>query len=862
MRDGRQVARYAFLASFGLFVTVALVAMMVAPASALPRVLFLCALGVLVADSVLTAGREWSRPHVGAWIVVLAIAGGLWFATEDASAQWGGTVVTLDGRGRDVRGDIDSAGGVLVACYSTENGASGTAKHITVFAKSTNDGATWTNRTMAVQSTSTAKSGNCAVRAFDADHYVVSYANYTDGTYEIAETTNGGTTFSRFETGLAGTSSAGAFQAQFSTQFLTEDVWIGTGDNSADTSVYFWVTTNGGSTFDVDDANILGSTGSQLVASDSSALGFIQTCATLLSCVNSTDGGDTWGSGYAITGGTGADVGPHMRLTGSTTRIYGCDTNPAPTRLTAYASSVTTYSEVCVVGGEYPTFTIKNGDFNAGMYRGSATQLKFFHDPDLGIPVFATVQSGANTLDPVGLTLHGTKYGAVYVEQTVFDVKFELSDALGEDNDYFFGLTDGRDVRTDYEMGNHSVYVREGSQNIVWRLNQTLTELGTTTQCRTSDGLLTSSGVDHGLTVTVDGNPAWWCFDTGGRPTISYSNPTLSPRTYTTIQPGTTGGAVGPLESFTGNVLSGMTAGNPNWYGGADAANGALTWLVTPANDLTLRDLDLEKWGSNRTFVLYSDKLEGRTVDGTKFLEVAQSFGTGVAAHNSTLYFSSPSTLTRYAVSGGTVTLEDTASTTASVAGVRVTKDGRYVVTWSATDARVFNATNLDLLVTVGPLSDVRAADIDALNNYLYVVTKTGLFRFQIWDETVGFGGNDPDGANPPPAGDPFDPFDTVGDDPGIPAPPPAPFIDPAPLVDSGFFPTEGAARAFLGLLLVAMVVAAFWVLTESKAVTIFGAGLGFTVATLFEFFPLWAAALIFALMATLVVLRLRGSPT
>ena len=216
----------------------------------------------------------------------------------------------------------------------------------------------------------------------------------------------------------------------------------------------------------------------------------------------------------------------------------------------------------------------------------------------------------------------------------------------------------------------------------------------------------------------------------------------------------------------------------------------------------------------------------------------------------------------KHTILGGTLLETASKDVDAGRGGLRVSKDGAYLVTWGADNVvRLLASSDLSVLATTPALTGLRAADIDFLNNYLYTVKTTAVQRFPVFDFTSSVAGAGGAGSeNPPPAANPFTDVQAVDTSDGAPPGPVvvAPIFDLAPMNEHF---GESGSRMFMAVLTIAGVFGGFYFLTNNAKIAGFvGAPLGFFLSVGFGFVPQWVVLFIFVVGAAVFILGRRAA--
>lgn len=331
------------------------------------------------------------------------------------------------------------------------------------------------------------------------------------------------------------------------------------------------------------------------------------------------------------------------------------------------------------------------------------------------------------------------------------------------------------------------------------------------------------------------------------------------------------------------------------WY---DDSFTAGTW-ATSAFPSYPYDIAIDRHSRIAYVVTYDGGLRGyRAETGSLALRDDSISGQQVEAYKHKVYVGTPSGITGYTFSDNTLTpftnttthtLEPAAYSFNFGAGMRLSRDGAYVVWWDDTNVALLNATNLTHVLWSSTTPDtITAADLDIGNNYLYVGTKgLVLARFDLFDYTTAWGADGGEGMlNPVPgaAGSPIQCTftsttsdfgaaqtcvpDTHSDDVTFsvrnPVSQPSgrsifgvPFDDGAQAMGVGI----GGFAWFLGLVLVVMIAVAAYAYTQSNLMGSLGAILGLGMAVAFGLIPPWFIILfVFAGALWMALRRSRGA--
>lgn len=419
------------------------------------------------------------------------------------------------------------------------------------------------------------------------------------------------------------------------------------------------------------------------------------------------------------------------------------------------------------------------------------------------------------------------------------------------------------DVRTTYD-NTPLIFTREETTSRITRLDADLVVQESALVC--SQGADPLTGLRSGLTVPVDQKVVYPCLGVQS-PIVRTASTQLG--LQTTVEVNVIPEA---MESFTGNVILVYDPGDND-------QNFVVVDGVTANQDATLtlagiNDADIEKFGSNITYVTGDFGTQARTgVSQQLSFRNDGLVRLCVAAHNGTVWLGDADKIERYNTTAGTFNLENSISSVGCKAGgMRVSKDGAYLFAWQNEQVVLMNSTSLTVLRTEPIGTTVNGADMDFLNNYLYVATDDNVFRFNVFDVTGSVAGDgNPGEPNPAPTNNPFADFESTEDDPGI--------IDggggggvPAGATgstsgDSIFSVVSGAdslgvaqstMRAFIAVLLIAGMAGGAYTVFENVPLSAGAGGLGFFLAIMFGFIPLWFVFLVSLLVIGFIVWRLQ----
>ena len=807
---------------------------------------------------------------VGGLVVVGLVAGA-------AQAQVFSPAITLDGRVEAFRGDVawmddDTA----IACWYIENKALN--KHFHMVARTTDGGETWTNTTLQSRTESGTQASGCDVERVNATTAAVVWVNLeTDQLVVSRSHDQGATWLAPVNVGLAQITSAG-ISDKISLQVLSDLVWVGAYHESK-----AFHTTNGGATWTVSTTSI-GTSTSRVVharASDHTLTNALvcRSSSSANICSRTTDM-STWNT---VCSGTACFVGTLARSnwdfwheSGSSWRTVWCDgANPARIGYGTSTDNGATWTNSIQSGTPIDCHSSYVMIQDVAFVSATEFYVLYVHKPTFDVRLAFTDDGGATwstlLIEDTGSTVvtggvarsPGGALAVIYHSgsgATNGDVKIMVSAPLLE-SDASFAVVDGRDVRTNY-ASDPTVYARSASDNKVHRLSEALGLQNSVTACESP---LTTIASPFGLGVTVDGRVLHPCLESVGLglfQIVARSSTLGSPVAFYTDLAVTEPEVI---ESFTANYIAHFglnVAGNPNVVT-YDAVSGESHWTrqyEAVARDV--RDVDVEKWGSNRTALATSTELLVLNQEGVTVAKRAGDWA-AVAIHNGTVYgVGAGGVVRKHTILGGTLLETASKDVDAGRGGLRVSKDGAYLVTWGADNVvRLLASSDLSVLATTPALTGLRAADIDFLNNYLYTVKTTAVQRFPVFDFTSSVAGAGGAGSeNPPPAANPFTDVQAVDTSDGAPPGPVvvAPIFDLAPMNEHF---GESGSRMFMAVLTIAGVFGGFYFLTNNAKIAGFvGAPLGFFLSVGFGFVPQWVVLFIFVVGAAVFILGRRAA--
>lgn len=426
------------------------------------------------------------------------------------------------------------------------------------------------------------------------------------------------------------------------------------------------------------------------------------------------------------------------------------------------------------------------------------------------------------------------------------------------------GFNEARDVRTDYS-NDPLIFVRSDSSDQptgqIAQFNKLLSSRTNRDQCPQAS--LTPGAGDFGLSVTFDGFLVWACekLDPVGS-AVAFAPSISSSATFRTTDCAV---AFEALESETlNNVAAGCTASpteeitrlNMGLEGSVvqwDRSFDALQHITTDrgtAENLT--------WG-------VSNELGVRAFDsqGLRVATASSVLGLSIGVHNGTVYVGNATSIGKYDRSVDVLTLNTSVSEGTRVGGLRLSKDGQFVLAWQGSEFRVHNATDLGQIVSIDVGDAIRACDMDVRNNRVYCVTQDTLTGWEVFDSTSSLAGEGTAGSENPALDGPLSEGGQFGSVSTTTAPTVTP-EDPGLFDVEGLVPhfgSEGAARAFLGLFIVLAFAAGFALLGSEvgkggTTMPILGALGGFLAAVQFGLFPAWVVMLLVIVLVAAIIAR------
>lgn len=423
------------------------------------------------------------------------------------------------------------------------------------------------------------------------------------------------------------------------------------------------------------------------------------------------------------------------------------------------------------------------------------------------------------------------------------------------------GFTNLQEIRVGFTFNDPVIWARDHGEtpNFVNRLVRLDKGLNTTSDlnpCEEGDDTRSSGpGSIFGLAVTTDDLPVYPCITKGNTRVLVLGN------------------SVGQVSDFTKTECSGTNTVITARTGNRIATINNGFDCVDEVNIINPLQARLESWevsdvsanNGNKSWVGWSGP------DGTKIK--ADFFGptlmpkqASINCDSFQLYddkfycaIHSTDTIRRYRVNEGTSPTLLTSGTmdTDDIHSMRVSKDGRYLISRSTAGVAIHNATTLTQLEAFSA-SGINSLDMDGLNNYIYAVQDTDILRFPVFNVTVSNGGDNPDGTeNPEVTEEPFQDETTSFEDEeeqiGI--------TDPNnPLNPEGIGGALGIGGTGGGFILAAFLIGGLaigvWSTTESGPMGVVGAFMGLLIAWPLGWIPSWVIMFVFMLMAFIFSFR------
>lgn len=300
-----------------------------------------------------------------------------------------------------------------------------------------------------------------------------------------------------------------------------------------------------------------------------------------------------------------------------------------------------------------------------------------------------------------------------------------------------------RDVRTDWTDDNagHEVYVRQvGLSNIIARalvFNPSLDTLRAFSPCNLAGGTVENTlPRDFETTKEATERVVWPCNTEDGHPAYVLANGTTGQFINLVDLDGLVGAPFSQKWVSCTNANQCITSNREDTHViQFDPLNGRALWARSFAGT---QHVAAEKNQTARWAVTGDSGTRLYGVSGAVQTTRGDLNFDAVAIWGEKVWIGDGPGTRQYNVSGNTLNFCcGNVSLPVEEGGLRISKDGQWLMTWNNDRAHVVEPDTLRAVVRVDPAGDIVAADMDFNNSQLYVANQTALFAYDLTGTNV-----------------------------------------------------------------------------------------------------------------------------